>query len=131
MNSQMTAFALPGKCDGRGASGLMAPSLAASLPSCCSSPASASVPNPVPTFDRNCRRVRNAGDGGAKSLGTFIREPLAGVTLLEGHLNSKSTRLFDIHKLIQAQQCLAEIGQSQVALAGFAAGFVRLHLPLH
>src|SRR5262245_44370819 len=73
MNSQMTLFALAGKCGSFGASGLSGFS-SASSPSCCSNPARASRPKPPPTVFRKVRREGYMGCGGAKKRGTFMND---------------------------------------------------------
>src|SRR5688572_24980000 len=76
MNSQMTDFALAGKCTARGASGLTtAPAAAATDGRSNWSPSrleSATRPRPLPARLRKSRREAKEGDGGAKILGTFM-----------------------------------------------------------
>src|SRR5262245_65814212 len=114
MNSQMTDFALAGKCEGFGASGLSAGEPGASAtggaarhPCWSSRAARASRPQPWPGRRRNCRRVANAGS--AKWCG------MAGMA-----------RSLDVNELIQAHQRLAEVHQSP--LRGVTLAAVRLAL---
>src|SRR5262245_8816178 len=118
MKSQITDRACAGKCPWRGARGLTYASPAAALedsrPSCARRLARASSPAPLPARARNSRREEYRGCGGAKN-----REM---PSIAQGPAGMHS--LFDVYKLIQTQQHLAEIGQGQIARVGLAGRLI-------
>src|SRR6476646_367917 len=85
----MTCFALAGKLDGFGASGMTSED-AASSPSCCNSADRATIPKPPPARARTSRRDPYGGAMCSNPRGLSC----------------------DINQLVQVEQHEAEIGQS-------------------
>src|SRR4051812_10638151 len=99
MNSQITDFALAGKCGARGARGSTTPARAegSKRPVSCNSPASASRPAPPPARRNISRRLINEGS-------------------------------FHIDEFVKAEQNLRKIGQRQIAGVGFVFSLVSCQL---